>query len=148
MDKFIDWHPADIIAGLRKKGTSLAAESRRNGLSSSTLANALTRPWPKGELIIANALETDPWVIWPSRYHDPHTHQFIDRTQMMRPRQTTAPGQTSEGCCYGLFAFDAFDIRTKRLKLVFDTFVAAVNVVNTIDNRRTFRNTARQYQAG
>ncbi|MDU7915100.1 MAG: helix-turn-helix domain-containing protein [Klebsiella grimontii] len=66
MDKFIDWHPADIIAGLRKKGTSLAAESRRNGLSSSTLANAL---------------------IWPSRYHDPHTHQFIDRTQMMRQRK-------------------------------------------------------------
>ncbi len=30
---FIDWHPADIIAGLRKKGTSMAAESRRNGLS-------------------------------------------------------------------------------------------------------------------
>ena len=42
--KFIDWHSADIIAALRKKGTSLAAESRRNGLSSSTLANALTRP--------------------------------------------------------------------------------------------------------
>ena len=50
---FIDWHPADIIAGLRKKGTSMAAESRRNGLSSSTLANALSRPWPKGEMIIA-----------------------------------------------------------------------------------------------
>ncbi|MDR6362847.1 hypothetical protein QE409_004207 [Klebsiella sp. SORGH_AS 1173] len=47
MDKFIDWHPADIVAGLRKRGTSLAAESRRHGLSSSTLANALTRPWPK-----------------------------------------------------------------------------------------------------
>lgn len=46
---FIDWHPADIIAGLRKKGTSMAAESRRNGLSSSTLANALSRPWPKGD---------------------------------------------------------------------------------------------------
>ncbi len=44
MDKFIDWHPADIVAGLRKRGTSLAAESRRHGLSSSTLANALTRP--------------------------------------------------------------------------------------------------------
>ncbi|EJO8022354.1 helix-turn-helix domain-containing protein, partial [Salmonella enterica] len=24
--KLIDWHPADIIAGLRKKGTSMAAE--------------------------------------------------------------------------------------------------------------------------
>lgn len=57
---FIDWHPADIIAGLRKKGTSMAAESRRNGLSSSTLANALSRPWPKGEMIIAKALGTDP----------------------------------------------------------------------------------------
>lgn len=36
------WHPADIIAGLRKKGTSLAALSRESGLASSTLANALT----------------------------------------------------------------------------------------------------------
>lgn len=35
----------------------MAAESRRNGLSSSTLANALSRPWPKGEMIIAKALE-------------------------------------------------------------------------------------------
>ena len=66
-----DWHPADIIAGLRKRGTSLAAESRKAGLSSSTLANALSRPWPKGELIIAQALDTSPWVIWPSRYYDP-----------------------------------------------------------------------------
>lgn len=62
----------------------MAAESRRNGLSSSTLANALTRPWPKGEVIIAKVLETDPWVIWPSRYHDPKTHAFIDRTRLMR----------------------------------------------------------------
>ncbi|AEN66585.1 putative transcriptional regulator, Nlp [Enterobacter soli] len=85
--KFIDWHSADIIAALRKKGTSLAAESRRSGLSSSTLANALTRPWPKGELIIATALETDPWIIWPSRYHDPITHEFIDRTRMMRQKK-------------------------------------------------------------
>lgn len=72
---------------LTKKGTSLAAESRRNGLSSSTLANALTRPWPKGELIIAHALDTKPWIIWPSRYHDPVTHQFIDRTQMIRQKK-------------------------------------------------------------
>ncbi len=26
---FIDWHPADIIAGLRKKGTSMAAECQK-----------------------------------------------------------------------------------------------------------------------
>ena len=52
MDKH-DWHPADIIAGLRKKGTTLAAVSRASGLASSTLANALTRHWPKGERLIA-----------------------------------------------------------------------------------------------
>ncbi|APZ66381.1 transcriptional regulator [Salmonella enterica] len=63
-----DWHPADIIAGLRKRGTSLAAVSRNAGLASSTLANALTRHWPKGERLIAEALDVAPEDIWPSRY--------------------------------------------------------------------------------
>jgi hypothetical protein len=45
-----DWHPADIIAALRKKGTTLAALSRSAELSSSTLANVLSRPWPKNGL--------------------------------------------------------------------------------------------------
>jgi len=43
-----DWHPADIIAVLRNKVTTLAAVFRCPGLSLSTLANALSRPWPKG----------------------------------------------------------------------------------------------------
>ncbi|ESE68489.1 transcriptional regulator, Nlp, partial [Salmonella enterica subsp. salamae serovar 58:l,z13,z28:z6 str. 00-0163] len=38
-----DWHSADIIAALKKRGTSLSALSRQAGLASSTLANALTR---------------------------------------------------------------------------------------------------------
>ncbi|EEI7991406.1 transcriptional regulator [Salmonella enterica subsp. enterica] len=63
-----DWHPADIIAGLRKRGTSLAELSRQSGLASSTLANALTRHWPKGERLIADALSVTPEQIWPSRY--------------------------------------------------------------------------------
>ncbi|EAA8279601.1 transcriptional regulator [Salmonella enterica] len=63
-----DWHPADIIAGLKKKGTSLAAVSRRSGLASSTLANALNRRWPRGERLIADALGVAPEQIWPSRY--------------------------------------------------------------------------------
>lgn len=63
-----DWHPADIIAGLRKKGTTLAAVSREAGLASSTLANVLTKHWPKGEKLIAEALGVSPAEIWPSRY--------------------------------------------------------------------------------
>lgn len=67
-----DWHPADIIAALRKKGTTLAATSRAAGLSSSTLSNALSRPWPKGEMLIAEAVGIPPEKIWPSRYFDSH----------------------------------------------------------------------------
>ena len=63
-----DWHPADIIAALKKRGTSLAAVSRNAGLASSTLTNALTRRWPKGERLIAEALDVAPESIWPSRY--------------------------------------------------------------------------------
>lgn len=84
--QLVDWHHADIIAALRKRGTSLAAVSRNAGLSSSTLANALTRPWPKGEQLIAEAIGTDPWIIWPTRYYDPVTFEFIDRRLAIRQR--------------------------------------------------------------
>ncbi|MBA0168269.1 MULTISPECIES: helix-turn-helix domain-containing protein [Pectobacterium] len=80
-----DWHPADIIAALRKKNTTLAAVSRAAGLSSSTLANALSRPWPKGEWLIADALSIHPSEIWPSRYYDPETNELIDRKKLIRP---------------------------------------------------------------
>lgn len=74
-----NWHQADIIAALRKKGTTLAAVSRAAGLSSSTLANALSRPWPKGERIIADAIGVHPSMIWPNRYFDATTSQRIER---------------------------------------------------------------------
>ncbi|CAG9429649.1 helix-turn-helix domain-containing protein [Providencia alcalifaciens] len=68
-----DWHPAEIIAAIRKKGTTLSAISRSVGLNPSTLNNALSRRWPKGERIIAEFLEMSPEEIWPSRYlhHQP-----------------------------------------------------------------------------
>ncbi len=66
-----DWHPADIIAALKKQGTSLSAVSRQSGLASSTLENALYRRWPKGERLIADALGVAPEQIWPSRYRKP-----------------------------------------------------------------------------
>ena len=66
-----DWHSADIIAALKKHGTSLSAVSRKSELASSTLANALIRHWPKGERLIAEALGVAPEQIWPSRYLRP-----------------------------------------------------------------------------
>lgn len=82
-----DWHPADIIAALRKRGTTLAALSRQAGLSSSTLANALSRPWPKGEWLIAEAIDVHPAEIWPSRYYDPQTQRLLDRKKRIRSPQ-------------------------------------------------------------
>lgn len=79
-----DWHTADIIASLRKRGTTLAAVSRAAGLSSSTLANVLCRPWPKGEKIIADTLEVHPSVIWPSRYFDAQGKQQIKVLRVSR----------------------------------------------------------------
>ncbi|MFJ5350409.1 helix-turn-helix domain-containing protein [Pectobacterium parvum] len=65
-----NWHSADIIAALHRKRLTLSAVSRQAGLSSSTLANALTRPWPRGEKLIADALGVEPQEIWPDRYFD------------------------------------------------------------------------------
>lgn len=63
-----DWHRADIIAAIKKTGTSLQRLSVANGLAKSTLSNALERHWPKGERIIAEVIGRKPSEIWPSRY--------------------------------------------------------------------------------
>ncbi len=63
-----DWHRADIVAALKKRGFSVRQLSRDSGLGENTLANALRSPWPKGERIIAAALEMEPSEIWPTRY--------------------------------------------------------------------------------
>jgi len=64
-----DWHRADIVAELRKAGWSLRRLATHHGYASpTTLTNALARPWPKGERIIAEAIGIDPATIWPTRY--------------------------------------------------------------------------------
>lgn len=64
----VDWHRADIVAALKRKGWSVASLSREVGLANSTLYTALIRPYPKGEQIIANALGIKPEEIWAKRY--------------------------------------------------------------------------------
>lgn len=63
-----DLHPADIVAALRKKGLSLSALSRKNGLHRTYLSDTLRKRLPRGERIIARALKMRPEEIWPSRY--------------------------------------------------------------------------------
>lgn len=63
-----DWHRADVVAALHKKGWSLRALSSAKGLSPGTLKSALDAPYLKAERIIAAAIGVEPEVIWPERY--------------------------------------------------------------------------------
>lgn len=65
-----DWHWADVLAALRKRGWSLrqvgAAEGYADG---NTLGEVARRPYPKAEATLARYIGVDhPMVIWPSRY--------------------------------------------------------------------------------
>lgn len=64
-----DMHPADVIATLRKAGTSLRRLSLANGYCGWTLKRALVEQYPIGEKLIADVIGVHPMQIWPSRYH-------------------------------------------------------------------------------
>lgn len=63
-----DWHPADVLAALKKRGKTLAGLSVANGYHPTAAGKALKRRWPALEAIIAEALDMSPAQIWPSRY--------------------------------------------------------------------------------
>lgn len=63
-----DWHPADVLAALKKRGKTLAGLSVQHGYHPTAAGKALKRPWPAMEAIIAQALGVPPAKIWPSRY--------------------------------------------------------------------------------
>lgn len=63
-----DWHPFEIVAAVRAKGTSLQRLAREAGYHPNVLHVVSRTPWPKGERIVATALGLEPKDIWPSRY--------------------------------------------------------------------------------
>lgn len=69
-----DWHPADIIAALHKRGFTLRDVAYQHGLrSSSTLSKAMESSYPANERRIADAIGVHPREIWPSRYYEDGT---------------------------------------------------------------------------
>lgn len=63
-----DWTRDQILLALKQRGWSLRRLSLHHGYSASALSQALARPWPKGERLIAEALGISPQNIWPHRY--------------------------------------------------------------------------------
>lgn len=90
-----DWHPEQIKAEIRMRGTTLRALSYAQGLSRSAATIALARPWPKMEAAIGAFLGLHPASIWPSRYDetgDPRRDLYVGRTKSI----AAAPRDTSQ----------------------------------------------------
>ena len=65
-----DWHPADIVAALHKRGYTLRDIAREEGLNdSSTLSKAMVQSYPAGERRLAKYAGVPVQVMFPTRYH-------------------------------------------------------------------------------
>ena len=69
-DRHGDWHPAEVIAAIWIRKSSITRLSRKHGYATDGLKLALRQPWPKAEKIIADFLGVKPQEIWPSRYDE------------------------------------------------------------------------------
>lgn len=85
-----DWHRADIIAALRKRGLSLRQLSAREGYRTNAVQLALKRPAPVYEQIIADELGLHPKDIWPSRYDENGTSRHRVMARRVFPVSSTA----------------------------------------------------------
>ena len=65
-----DWHWADVLAALRKRGWSLKQIAETEGYAhGNVLGDAARRPYPRAEAILAAYAGIEhPKLIWPSRY--------------------------------------------------------------------------------
>ena len=63
-----DWHKADVKAAIEKAGYTLRELSRLHGVSSAYFAEALHRPIPRAQAILAEVIGVAATKIWPSRY--------------------------------------------------------------------------------
>lgn len=62
------WHPADIIAAVRKQGTTLQRLSREHGFSREAMNKSLTTCFPRAHRIIADLIGVSRHELWPQWY--------------------------------------------------------------------------------
>jgi Ner family transcriptional regulator len=90
-----DWHPSDVKAALDKAGWSLRQLGFHHGYTGdSSLSEVFRRPWPKVELIVAQALGRKPEAIWPSRYDRSGNPNRQRGRQPKRPAHITSKATT------------------------------------------------------
>nr|DAS94180.1 MAG TPA: putative transcriptional regulator [Caudoviricetes sp.] len=63
-----NWHRADILAELKKRGWTLRSLAEEGNVSYSTLKTVFDKSYPKMERLVANAIGVAPEVIWAARF--------------------------------------------------------------------------------
>ena len=84
-------HPADIVAAVKKTGTSLSALARLNGLSDAAIRYSLRPPAKRAEEALIAHLGLPPQRIWPDRYST--TGVRLIRRRRSSSAQPRAKGQ-------------------------------------------------------
>lgn len=64
-----DWHPADIVAALHKRGITLRKLGAAHGITGRAVTHALRERNLPSERRIAEAIGIPAQNIWPSRYN-------------------------------------------------------------------------------
>lgn len=64
-----DWHPADVVAALHKRGFTMRTLAAKHHVSPPAVTKALRERNLPSEKRIADAIGVPAKVIWPSRYN-------------------------------------------------------------------------------
>jgi len=67
-DQLSGWHPEDIKAAVRRRGSTLTQLSRDHGFCDAAASQALRRTWRAVEKVIADFLGVPARRLWPERY--------------------------------------------------------------------------------
>ena len=62
------WDHQRILAEIRRRGSTISQLSRDHGLSRGTLQQVFYRRYPKGQAIVAAAVERSRHELWPHWY--------------------------------------------------------------------------------
>ena len=78
------WHPQDILAAVRKKGSNLRRLGRAHGFADNTLHKALTVRFPNAHAVIAAYLGVSRGDLWPRWYSADGSPRFSGRRDLHR----------------------------------------------------------------
>ena len=79
------WHPADIIAAVRKKGTSLQRLSKEHGFAITTMNKAVRQCFPACHALISEVIGEPRQTIWP-QYYDRNGDRLSARERRRREK--------------------------------------------------------------